>query len=246
MREAAFDAGDSSLGSSGGESSWLIFHRAHEPRRRLAQAQRLGAADYFEVDLRRGERAELRHDALLWGLPFLSERHGLPRPRLRRLWLAQLTAECRLPGRVYFDFKTNDLPLVEEVVEEARREGLAEGAIASSQHWEVLDRLVKVGPEIPAFYAIPRRGGAEERLGGYLQRAAAAQGGAGASVPRRLAQADTLAAIREAGLRHLIYHVNNYADGVRFMEEGVVGLITRKPQLIEAWRHLLEAGPPAG
>ena len=147
MREAAFDAGDSSLGSSGGESSWLIFHRAHEPRRRLAQAQRLGAADYFEVDLRRGERAELRHDALLWGLPFLSERHGLPRPRLRRLWLAQLTAECRLPGRVYFDFKTNDLPLVEEVVEEARREGLAEGAIASSQHWEVLDRLVKVGPE---------------------------------------------------------------------------------------------------
>jgi hypothetical protein len=100
----------------------------------------------------------------------------------------------------------------------------------------VLDRLQEVGPEIQAFYGIQRRGGAEERLRAYLKHAAAGRGGAGAAVPRRLAGSDAMAAIRAAGLRPLIYHVNGYADGLRFIAEGTVGLITRKPELIEAWR----------
>jgi len=65
--------------------------------------------------------------------------------------------------------------------------GLAEGAIASSQELEMLDRLQEVGPEIKVFYGIPRRGGAKERLRAYLKRVAAGRCGAGAPVPRRLA-----------------------------------------------------------
>ena len=172
--------------------------------------------------MRQGERRELRHDALVLGLPFLSERNWLPRPRLRWLWLAQLVGDFRLPGRIYLAFKENDVPIVEEVVEEMRQLRLAEGAIPSSQEWEMLDRLQEVGPEIKAFYGIPRRGGANERLRAYLKRVAAGRGGAGASVPRRLAGSNAMDAIRAARLRPLIYHINDYADGLRFMAEGTV------------------------
>ena len=180
------------------------------------------------------------------GLSLLTERHRLPRLRLRRLWLEQLAEDYRLPGRLYLDFKESDPSFVEEVATEMRRLDLAEGAIASCQHWEVIDRLAEVGPEILGFYGIPQHRSGRTRLTAYLERAARGQGGAGASLPHRLANSKSLDVIRQARLRPLIWHVNDYADGFRFMEAGPVGLITRKPPLIDAWRRWLEVRPATG
>ena len=203
-------------------------------------------ADYFEVDLQRGRRPELRHDALVLGLSLLTERHRLPRLRLRRLWLEQLADDYRLPGPIFLDIKEPDPSFVEEAVAEMRRLELAAGAIAACEHWAVLDRLAEVGPEIRRFYGIPRRRSGRTRLTAYLERAVRGQGGAGASLPRRFANAASLDAIRQAGLRPLIWHVDDYADGLRLMEAGPVGLITHKPPLIDAWRRRLDAQPATG
>lgn len=203
-------------------------------------------ADYFEVDLQRDRRPELRHDALVLGLSFLTERHGLPRLRLRRFWLEQLDDDYRLPGPIFLDIKEPDPSFVVEVVATMRRLDLAAEAIASCEHWEVLDRLAEAGPEIRRFYGIPRHRSGRTRLAAYLERAARGQGGAGASLPRRFADSASLNAIRQAGLHPLIWHVDDYADGLRFLEAGPVGLITRKPALIDAWRRWLEAQPATG
>ena len=180
------------------------------------------------------------------GLSFLTERHGLPRLRLRRFWLEQLADHYRLPGPIFLDIKESDPSFVEEVVAEMRRLDLAAEAIASCEHWEVLDRLAEAGPEIRRFYGIPRRRSGRARLAAYLERAARGQGGAGASLPRRLADSASLDAIRQAGLRPLIWHVDDYPDGLHFLEAGPAGLITRKPALIDAWRRWLEAQPATG
>ena len=168
---------------------WLIMHRAAESRRRLAAALQSGAlqsgalrsgADFVEVDLRLGARVECRHDALVvpW-LPLLTQRHLLPRVRLRRLWLE----EIRPPARLFLDFKEDDPRLVEQSVDTMRRSGLLSTAAASTPYWRLLDRLAAIAPGVERYYSVGRK--QTQRWEAYRARLAGGEaGGRGIAAPQ--------------------------------------------------------------
>ena len=215
---------------------WLIMHRAAESRRRLAAALQSGAlrsgADFVEVDLRLGARVECRHDALVvpW-LPLLTQRHLLPRVRLRRLWLE----EIRPPARLFLDFKEDDPRLVEQSVDTMRRSGLLSTAAASTPYWRLLDRLAAIAPGVERYYSVGRK--QTQRWEAYRARLAGGEAGAGVSLHRSLATPERLQQVAAAGLRALVYPVNDASLGERLVAEGAGGLISDRPALVRGWRE---------
>lgn len=210
---------------------WLIVHRAAESRRRLAAALRSGA-DFVEVDLRLGAGVECRHDALVvpW-LPFLTQRHRFPRLRLRRLWLE----EIRPPARLFLDFKEDDPRLVEQAVDTIRRSGLLSTAAASTPYWRLLDRLAAIAPGVERYYSVGRK--QSHRWEAYSARLARGEAGAGVSLHRSLATPERLQRVAAAGLRALVYPVNDASLGERLVAEGAGGLISDRPTLVRVWRE---------
>ena len=215
---------------------WLIMHRAAESRRRLAAALQSGAlrsgADFVEVDLRLGARVECRHDALVvpW-LPLLTQRHLLPRVRLRRLWLE----EIRPPARLFLDFKEDDPRLVEQSVDTMRRSGLLSsgGGIDA-----VLAAAGPAGRDRAGGGAVLLGGAqANAAVGGLSRAAGGGGGGAGVSLHRSLATPERLQQVAAAGLRALVYPVNDASLGERLVAEGAGGLISDRPALVRGWRE---------
>ena len=218
---------------------WLVLHRAAEPRRRLATALRCTAADYLEIDVRRGARAECRHDALLLGLPFLTQRHYLPRLRLRRLWLADLGAESlRVSAALFLDLKVRDPAILDQTLSALESSGLVRRTVISTPHWAHLDRLAERAPRIGRFYSVGR--GRHDVWGAYERRIAEGRAGQGASLHRSVATRERLQRLRESGLRGVVYGVNGFDRGLRLLDDGAGGLVSDRGALIAAWRECLE------
>lgn len=212
---------------------WLILHRASANRSRLRRGQ-ASPADYLELDVRtEAGRVALRHDRLLFArLPFLTVRHGLPRPRLRRLWLE----DAPLDGGVFLDFKDSGAALVDRCVATLRVGGRLQGAIASTPAWEQLDYLARQAPEIGRYYSIGRGADASDAWHRYEERIAADRAGDGVSIHRESALPKRLADLRDRRLRAICYPVNDYEAGVALIEAGAGGLTTDRIDLIERWR----------
>ncbi len=210
---------------------WFILHRAGDHPRRL-QASR-AIADYVEADLRLNPDGgvSVRHDPLLWRrLPWLTTRHHLPRLRLRRFTLADLPADPPL----FLDFKEPEAALVERTVEGLRQQSLLNQATASTPHWEALDRLAAIAPEVGRFYSLGKDDAA--RWPAYQQRIRAGQAGAGVSLHHTLATPARLEELARAGLRAIVYPVNTEALGRALLRAGAAGLTTDRLELINRWR----------
>ena len=134
---------------------WLVWHRAGDNqaswRRALASS-----ADYLEIDVwLQGRRIASHHEPLLHRrLPFLTQRHRLPRLRLpgRGLWLDDVDAR----GRVFLDIKDPRPEALPALLRALDAGGGRAGAVASTPHWAQLDRLARLAPGIGRFYTLPR------------------------------------------------------------------------------------------
>ena len=231
---------------------WLIVHGAGHNARRLRASLR-SPADCVELDVRAGvggaaaARAEVRHDPLVHDqIPFLTHRRGLPRLRLRRLWLD----EVRAPGRIFLDIKDSRPEAAKAIIRALRAAGTLEDAAASTPLWAQLDRLAMVAPGIGHYYTIRSlRGDADALWRAYEQRMDQGSPGAGVSIRFDLATPDRLQALRAAGLRAICYPVNDFATGMELLRAGAGGLTTDRLHLIRRGRDALdrrgEAGPGA-
>ena len=218
---------------------WFIAHRAGESRARLQRTQAL-AATHLELDLRlEGGRVICRHDALLLGsVPYVTQRHGIPRLRLRRVWLDEMRTE----GGIFLDFKEPGPELVARTLAALRASGRLGAAAASTPVWPLLDQLREQAPEVPRFYSIGRRRAqGEAQWHAYEQRISRNEAGAGVSIHHDTATAARLRQLREAGLRAICYTINDFATGVRLLEHGAGGLTTDRYGLIARWRAWLDA-----
>lgn len=223
---------------------WLILHRAGNSRGAWQRAL-ASPADYLEIDVwlqgaRPQEyRAASRHDPLIHhGLPFLTQRHRLPRLRLpwRALWLD----EARAPGGIFLDVKDPRPGTIPAIVRALSASGSRPGAMASTPIWPQLDMLAALAPDVGRFYTVRRRPGGEASWTAYLRRADEGRGGAGVSLHQRLATAERLRSLRDRGLRAICYTVNDYEAGLRLLELGAGGLTSDRADLIQRWRDRWE------
>jgi glycerophosphoryl diester phosphodiesterase len=217
----------------GQRAPWLILHRASKSPVHFQRAL-ASTADYLELDVwLEGGRVALRHDPLLrrdW--PWLTRRHFIPVPRLRRFWLDQV----RAPGRVFIDLKDSRAELVDRSLETLTAIASREGATVSTPNWEMLDRLETLAPDIGRFYSVGRgqRGG--QAWAAYVQRIGAGRAGSGTSIHHETATAERLAYLNAHGLRAICYTVNDFDHGVALVEQGAGGLTSDRFDLVARWR----------
>lgn len=231
-------------GAVDADRPWFILHRAGNDRRAWQRAV-ASPADYLEVDvwLHGARPQEYRiashHDPLIHsGLPFLTQRHRLPRLRLpwRALWLD----EARAPRRIFLDIKDPRPGAIPAILRALATSGGRQGATASTSIWPQLDILAERAPDLGRFYTVRRADGGEASWTAYLRRIEEGRGGAGVSLHQRLATPERLQGLRERGLRAICYTVNDYDAGLRLLELGAGGLISDRADLIPRWRDRWE------
>lgn len=212
---------------------WLILHRASKSPEHFRRAL-ASAADYLELDVwLEDDRVVLRHDPLLRrGWPWLTRRHIVPVPRVRRFWLDQV----RVPGRAFLDLKEARPELVERCLATLASIESIEGAMASTPIWELLDHLETLAPNIGRFYSIGRGESGELGWSAYIKRIGAGRAGAGTSIHYETASVGRLALLNEHGLRAICYTVNDFNQGVALVEQGAGGLTSDDFDLIARWR----------
>jgi glycerophosphoryl diester phosphodiesterase len=225
-------------GQVSSDGPWLILHRASASAARFDRGL-ASEADRLEMDVwLENDRAVCRHDPLFrpaWW--FLTNWHGWPRPRLRRLWLDALPA----PGRTFLDFKDPHQQSVAATLAALRSTGSLEGASASTPIWGHLDRLADLAPEVGRFYSIGRGERGARAWDAYRARVADSRGGHGVSIHHQTATAERLAQIQNWGLRAICYTVNDFDQGVALLDLGAGGLTSDRLDLIARWRVWLES-----
>lgn len=208
-----------------------IAHRAGNHLDTLREALDAGV-DYVEADVwsYRG-RLEVRHEKTAGPLPILWDRWSLkplwtPRPSLE-----EVLAATGGRGRLLLDLKGGAKDLAQDVARAVTQAGAA-GSIAASGQWPHLDRLGKLLPLAPRFYAV----GSRRRLRALRPRLEKREI-AGVSIDSRILTAEMVRELKEAGVATVVTWAVETPEAVRqLLAWGVDGVSSDSLDLLVAIR----------
>lgn len=217
---------------------WFVLHRASQKRAELGRAL-ASDADLLELDCwAEGRRIALRHDPLYWSaLAGITRRHRVvPWRRGERFWLDQALDAGLSPDRIMLDIKDPRPNVVDLLVDALAAQDGGRRLVASTPHWEQLDRLGKRLPQATLLYSIGKGQRGAKAWTRYQDRIETGRAGGGVSIHHETATPQRLALLRDHELRSVCYTVNDLRRGFDLLQAGASGITSDRNDLIAAWR----------
>lgn len=218
------------LPSSATRGYRAVAHRAGNNLADLERAIAAGA-DAIECDFwHDGGRLSLRHERKLPALPLLFDRWYV---RFSRgdLWLRDLLP--RLSGRaeLFLDIKSSTTQAADAILKLYRGgETSLPSTVASSRHWDLLDRLGREDTALRMLYSVGRT----DQIAPLLRRAEATCPPAGTSIRQAFLDAETVGRLHDVGLLVYAWIVNDLHRAAQLRSWGVDGIISDDVALFAA------------